>query len=90
MECNRCKAKKTIDDFSFYTKNNNKIYYLSCNTCRNNKSKNIKEKHKEEYENRKNNNVINCECGISYVAFRDYHIYRHNISKKHCKLLYNE
>ena len=89
MECNRCKNKKDIEDFSYYMKNNNKIYYLSCNTCKN-KSKNIKEKHKEEYENRKNNNIINCECGIKYIAFRDYHIYRHNISKKHCKIIYNE
>ena len=66
MECNRCKNKKDIEDFSYYMKNNNKIYYLSCNTCKN-KSKNIKEKHKEEYENRKNNNIINCEIGRAHV-----------------------
>ena len=86
MECNRCKLKKNINDFSFYMKKNNKIYYLSCDNCRN-KYKDIKEKQKQEYLNRKENNIINCECGITYIAFREYHIYRHNISKKHCALL---
>ena len=90
MECNKCHKIKKIDDFSYYNKNNRKIYYLNCNICKEKLTENtdIKEKQKEEYENRKINNIINCECGISYIAFREYHTIRHNNSKKH-KNYYN-
>jgi len=90
MQCNKCHKRLPIDNYSYYIKkNNSKIYYLSCNECRNKylENNNIREKLKQEYENRKNNNVINCCCGINYVAFRNYHISRHESSKKHKELL---
>ena len=86
MFCNKCKQNKSLDYFSYYIRKQKKIYYLSCEDCRNKnkeKKEEIKKKQKEEYEKRKENNIINCECGSIYVAFRDYHIFRHNNSKQH-------
>ena len=46
-----------------------------------------KEKAKENYNLKKKQSSVQCECGITYVCFRDYHIYRHINSKKHKNLL---
>ena len=46
-----------------------------------------KEKAYEEYNMRKINNIMICECGIKYVCFRDFHMYRHINSKKHKKII---
>lgn len=84
MECTCCKKILDRDQFSF--KNlDKKIYYLHCNTCRE-KIKDIpykKEREKEQYERVKKQSTIECKCGITYVAFRDYHILRHLNSKTH-------
>jgi hypothetical protein len=85
MECNICHKKLDLTEFSYKNKKD-KIYYLCCNKCReksleyNNTYKYIA---KIKYESLKESNNIKCECGIEYVAFRTYHIYRHNSTKKH-------
>ena len=64
--------------------------YLYCNNCRNKTlevQKKYKEKAKEEYNEKKVINLLHCDCGISYVCFRDYHLYRHIKSKKHKKIM---
>lgn len=84
MECTKCHRILPIETFS-YKNVQKKIYYLHCDSCRE-KLKNMqhkKELEREQYELVKKTNVINCECGKTYVAFRDYHIYRHNNSKHH-------
>ncbi len=84
MYCNRCNKNIDITYFSTYLLNNKNIYYLNCNNCRNKiNTDDKKNKEKEEYLNRKNNNVVECECGVKYISFREYHKYRHSISKKH-------
>lgn len=84
MDCTRCKKILDKDQYS-YKNEEKKIYYVQCNKCRekikNNQDKQAKEK--EQYENVKKENVIECRCGKTYVAFRDYHILRHNATKKH-------
>lgn len=85
MECTKCKKKLDLESFS-YKDVNNKIYYLHCNICRN-KQDNIKKKEyeKNSYNERKILNIINCSCGKNYIAFRNYHIIRHENSLFHIK-----
>jgi len=89
MECTKCHTVKNFEEFS-YKNENEKIYHLYCDLCRK-KTQIIqfkyKEKAKENYNLKKINNIVECECGITYVCFRNYHIYRHINSKKHKNLL---
>ena len=89
MECTKCRTVKNFEEFS-YKNESEKIYYLYCDLCRKKtqviQSK-YKEKAKENYNLKKKQSSIQCECGITYVCFRDYHIYRHINSKKHKNLL---
>ena len=84
MQCSGCKQILDIDKFS-YKNEAQKIYYLHCNKCREKITNNteLKAKQKEQYERVKKNNVINCKCGATYVAFRDHHIRRHMNSINH-------
>ena len=85
MECTKCHKKLSLSNFS-YKNAKEKIYYLHCNDCRKkiiNLQKNNKETIKENYNNIKDSNKIECKCGTCYVAFRKYHITRHENSKKH-------
>ena len=84
MECTKCHKILSIDNFS-YKNVEEKIFYLHCNTCRDKVKSQInkKQSEKEQYDMVKKTNVIKCACGKSYVAFRDYHIYRHQNSKYH-------
>jgi hypothetical protein len=89
MECTKCRKVKNFTEFSYRNKSE-KIYYLYCDDCRKNTvelQKKYKERAVEEYNLRKELNVIECNCGISFVCFRDFHMYRHINSKKHKKLL---
>lgn len=84
MECTKC--HKVLDKSQFSYKNiAKKIYYLHCDKCRERvkKQTNKKEQEKEQYELVKKTNVITCTCGKTYIAFRDYHIIRHNNTKYH-------
>ena len=86
LQCNKCNKRLEFEEFSYYIRKGKKIYYVNCNKCREKlvqKNEEYKKKMKAEYENRKLNNTITCECGITYIAFRDYHIQRHNNSKAH-------
>ena len=89
MECTKCLKIKDFSEYSF--KNvEEKIYYLYCDECRYKtleEQKKYKDKAYEEYNMRKINNIMNCECGIKYVCFRDFHMYRHINSKKHKKII---
>lgn len=90
MECTKCHRILNKDQFS-YKNIEKKIYYLHCDKCRekimNNKEK--KEFEKEQYNFVKKTNIIECECGRKYIAFRDYHILRHNNSKTHIAKISN-
>lgn len=89
MECSKCHSIKNFCDFSF-KKIEEKIYYMHCEKCRIKiieEQQKYKEKAYEEYNMRKINNIMECECGCKYVCFRDFHMYRHVNSKKHKKLL---
>ena len=90
MECTKCHRLLTIDNFS-YKNIHKKIYYLHCNKCREKlmANKNKKQQEKEQYDITKKTNIIQCDCGKKYVAFRDYHIYRHVNSKCHLNYLNN-
>lgn len=85
MECTKCKKRLELNLFS-YKDLTNKIFYLYCDICRN-KQDNIKKKQydKKSYNEKKNNSIINCNCGRNYVAFRNYHIIRHENSLYHIK-----
>jgi hypothetical protein len=85
MECTKCKKKLELNLFS-YKDIENKIFYLYCDICRNKKD-NIKKKQyeKNSYNEKKELSVIKCICGKSYIAFRDYHIIRHENSVCHIK-----
>jgi hypothetical protein len=89
MECTKCRTVKNFEEFS-YKNESEKIYYLYCDLCRE-KIQNIqlkyKEKAKENYNLKKNSNIVECVCGVKYICFREYHEYRHINSKKHKKLL---
>lgn len=85
MECTRCHERKDISEFSLKNKKEG-IYYLHCDDCRKytlQMQYKYKNKAKDEYEIKKITNVIECECGKSFVSFRDYHIYRHVNSQYH-------
>lgn len=85
MECNKCHIKLELSHFSLKNKKDN-IYYLYCNSCREKIKKQqdtYKDIAKEKYEIIKEVNKIECDCGVIYSAFRSYHIYRHNNTKKH-------
>ena len=85
MECTKCHLRKDVSEFSLKNVKEN-IYYLHCNKCRDQVIRaqhKYKEKMKEEYEIKKLTHVIECECGISFVAFRDFHTIRHVNSKHH-------
>lgn len=91
MECTKCKKRL---DISFYSLKNikNNIYYLHCDICRE-KIKNQKNKKNIEIDNyakTKNNKFILCKCGKEYIAFRDYHIVRHENTKYHIKNILNK
>jgi predicted metal-binding protein len=85
MQCTKCFRCLEFSDFSFKNEKE-KIYYLHCNDCR---QKIIeyqqynKEKTKEEYNIVKTSNIVLCDCGVSYIAFRKYHMVRHQSTKKH-------
>ena len=89
MECTKCHKVKNFDEYSYKNKKE-KIFYLYCNDCRiitlSSQIK-YKEKAKENYNLKKKLNTVECECGISYICFRDFHIYWHINSKKHKNLL---
>jgi len=88
MECTKCHKVKGFN--VTYKNPKDKIYYMYCDICR------IKyfcdeDKYKEraniEYNMRKLENVVKCDCGINYVCFRDFHMLRHLNSKKHKNLM---
>jgi hypothetical protein len=86
MECTKC--KKTLDLEYFTYKNvQKKIYYFHCDFCREKikKQKNKKNLEYDNYYDVKINNLIHCACGKKYVAFREFHIYRHENTKSHIK-----
>ena len=81
MQCSSCKKNLDFDDFSL---NKHNIYYMRCNKCKQNEDPDfIKQRNKEYYEFTKKNNVINCNCGSQFIAFREYHVMRHINSKRH-------
>ena len=85
MECTKCHIRKDISEFSLKNEKEN-IYYLYCNLCRqktNNSCKKYKDKAKENYELKKIDNCIKCDCGTSFVCFRDFHLTRHLNSRSH-------
>lgn len=86
MQCTKCYKCLSLDEFSFKNMKA-KIYYLHCDKCRDKISKDghKKEREKEQYELVKKTNVIECECGVKYVSFREYHTIRHINSKRHIK-----
>ena len=85
MECTKCHMRKHISEFSL--KNvKEEIYYLYCDECRKQATdlqQRYKEKAKEDYEIKKLSNIINCDCGKTFVCFRDFHMSRHLNSKYH-------
>jgi hypothetical protein len=91
MECTSCHNILNLDKFSLKNEAK-KIYYLHCNACREKiiNDPNKKKREKEQYEKVKMNNVINCKCGIKYIAFRDYHILRHTDTQTHQIYLENK
>jgi hypothetical protein len=85
MECTKCHIRKELYDFSLKNKIEG-IYYLYCDKCRqqtNDIQKKYKDKAKEKYELNKIINNIECDCGITFVCFREFHMYRHLKSKHH-------
>lgn len=90
MECMKCKKKLDFNDFS-YKNIENKIFYLHCDNCRNKikLQKNKKNNELNNYNNIKHLKKIECICGKKYIAFRDYHIQRHEISNYHIKNISN-
>lgn len=90
MECTKCKKRLDISYFSLKNIKDN-IYYLHCDICREkiNNQKNKKNIETTNYINTKNNKIINCKCGKKFIAFRDYHIIRHESSNYHIKNILN-
>lgn len=88
MECTKCHKILDIDKFS-YKNVEKKIYYLHCDKCREKITKNKEKKmnEKQQYEFVKRTNVIECPCGKKYIAFRDYHILRHNNTITHLSIM---
>lgn len=90
MECTKCHKLLSVDNFS-YKNIKQKIYYLHCDKCREKQNHaNKKSIEKEQYEKVKTDNVIECECGRKYIAFRAYHIARHNNSFAHLSYIRNK
>lgn len=89
MECTKCHISKSLNEYTLKNKKDG-IYYLYCDQCRE-KTLNIQEKYKKEakenYELKKITDYINCECGKSFVSFRDFHMKRHLNSKFHLMFL---
>lgn len=88
MNCSKCHKNLDISYFS-YKNDEKKIYYLHCNTCRYKNKQGKKCNNLDAYNLTKANNVIDCRCGKQYIAFRDYHIARHNKSKLHTQYTLN-
>ena len=89
MECTKCHKVKPFDEFS-YKNDKEKIYYMYCDMCKIKyycEEEKYKERAIQEYNTRKLQNTIKCECGIEYVCFRDFHMLRHLNSKKHKKIM---
>ena len=85
MECTRCHKRKPKNQFSYKNKQE-KIYFQYCDDCRAKTSelqKRYKETAKEMYELKKEDNIMECECGKKYIALRAFHIERHVNSKWH-------
>ena len=82
MECSACHKILDLCQFSFKNADK-KIYYQRCDNCRKKESPEKKERDKECYELTKKTSTIICKCGITYVAFRDFHIRRHLNTQKH-------
>lgn len=84
MECTKCRKILDITYFS-YRNPMSKIYYLHCDKCREKTAKqtNKKELEKQQYENVKLTNIIECQCGVKYISFRAFHTVRHQNSKFH-------
>tara|TARA_Y100000389_G_scaffold200752_1_gene241879 strand:- start:8519 stop:8797 length:279 start_codon:yes stop_codon:yes gene_type:complete len=91
MECTKCKKKLELSYFS-YKDDNKKIFYLHCDKCREKISmyKNKKEIEIENYNVIKETKIIECVCGKKYIAFRNYHIKRHECTKNHLKNINNK
>jgi hypothetical protein len=86
MECTKCHKILGIDNFS-YKNEKEKIFYLHCDKCREKLKTQVNKKtvEKQQYERVKKTNVIHCECGSTYIAFRSYHITRHKGSVLHIR-----
>tara|TARA_B110000483_G_C17721094_1_gene360904 strand:- start:181 stop:450 length:270 start_codon:yes stop_codon:yes gene_type:complete len=89
MECTKCKKKLDLSFFS-YKDIYNKIFYLHCDICRQKQDNNKKKLYENmTYLEKKENNIINCNCGKKFVAFRNYHILRHENTLFHIKNISN-
>ena len=91
MECTKCKKRLDVSEFS-YKNNDKKIFYLHCNNCRKKISfqNNKKNREQDNYKDVKENNKMECKCGKIYIAFRNYHIKRHESSLYHIKNVNNK
>jgi len=91
MECTKCKKRLDVSEFSYKNIEKN-IYYLHCDNCRNKiySQKNKKNREINNYNDVKEKNKIECKCGKIYIAFRDYHIKRHESSLYHIKNVNNK
>lgn len=91
MECTKC--HQILDFCKFSYKNaKHKIFYLHCDKCRENISKQTNRKilEKQQYDMIKKTNMITCSvCNRQYVSFRTYHTIRHNNTKIHIQSLHN-
>mgnify|MGYP001027033504 CR=1 FL=1 len=90
MECTKCNKKLELNCFS-YKDLNKKIFYLHCDKCRQKitMQSNKKDIEKKNYNNVKDTKIIQCLCGKKYIAFREYHIIRHENTKYHIKNINN-
>ena len=85
MECTKCKKKLDLSLFS-YKDFYKKIFYLHCDICRDKQDTSKKKEYENiKYSEKKNINVIYCNCGKTFVAFRNYHILRHENTLFHIK-----
>jgi len=88
LDCNRCKKALDIKCFS---KRPNGIYYYSCDKCRQTTLDWLSENGKtrqEQLDKKKQN--IQCECGKSYVFYKESHIQQHRNTKYHKTFLLNK
>lgn len=86
MECTRCRRVLDKEEFSLRSVKSG-IYYVNCDKCRDKLKKHVDkaDNQKSQYEDVKKREVIVCECGKTYIAFREYHILRHNSTRWHIK-----